>query len=147
MNKTRHDILLADDDMDDCTFFEDALKELPVTVSLSIVNDGVQLINFLSASENLPGLLFLDLNMPRKSGMECLSEIKANDKFKALPVIIFSTSLNIDVLDALYQKGAHYYVRKPGEYQTLKKVILEAISLTAQNSLDQPARDQFIIHP
>lgn len=148
MSKTLHHILLADDDVDDCTFFEEALKELPVSASLSIVNDGVQLITYLSTvSEKLPGLLFLDLNMPRKGGMECLSEIKSNNKLKNLPVVIFSTSLNNDVADRLYQKGAHYYIRKPGEYGQLKKVIFEAITRTAQNNFTQPSRDKFIIQP
>src|SRR6476659_2508685 len=100
MNKTHHNLLLADDDIDDCTFFEDALKELPISATLSTVNDGAQLMNFLSMeSDNPPDVLFLDLNMPRKSGFECLSEIKSIDKLKDLPVIIFSTSLNMEVVD------------------------------------------------
>lgn len=148
MNKIHYNILLADDDMDDCTFFEDALKELPVSATLLTVNDGVQLMNYLSGTPGkLPDALFLDLNMPRKSGIECLSEIKLNDQFKKLPIIIFSTSLNTDVVDLLYQKGAHYYIRKPGEYDQLKKVISEAVILTSQNKLTQPPRDKFIIQP
>ena len=85
--------------------------------------------------------------MPRKSGFECLSEIKLIDKLKDLPVIIFSTSLNMEVVDFLYQKGAHYYIRKPGEYDELKKVILEAVTLISKNKLTQPTRDKFILHP
>ena len=143
-----HNLLLADDDIDDCTFFEDALEELSISATLLTVNDGVQLMNFLSAnSDNLPDALFLDLNMPRKSGFACLSEIKLIDKLKDLPVIIFSTSLDMEVVDLLYQKGAHYYIRKPGEYDKLKKVILEAVTLTSKNKLTQPTRDKFILHP
>ncbi len=140
-------LLLADDDLDDCTFFEDALEELPISATLLTVNDGVQLMNFLSAKfDSLPDALFLDLNMPRKSGFECLSEIKLTDNLKDLPVIIFSTSLDMEVVNLLYQQGAHYYVRKPGEYNKLKKVILEAVTLTSKNKLTQPTRDQFILH-
>jgi CheY-like chemotaxis protein len=143
-----HNLLLADDDIDDCTFFEEALEELPISATLLTVNDGVLLMNFLSEkSDDLPDALFLDLNMPRKSGLECLSEIKQIDKIKDIPVVICSTSLNMDVVDLLYQKGAHYYIRKPGEYDKLKKVILEAITLTSKNKLTQPARDKFILHP
>lgn len=143
-----HNLLLADDDTDDCTFFEDALEELPISATLSTVNDGVQLMNFLAAKpDNLPDVIFLDLNMPRKSGFECLSEIKLIDKLKDLPVIIFSTSLNMEVVELLFQKGAHYYIRKPGEYDKLKKVILEAVTLTSKNKLAQPTRDKFILHP
>jgi len=94
-----------------------------------------------------PDLILLDLNMPRKSGFECLLEIKLIDKLKDLPVIIFSTSLDMEVVDLLYRKGAHYYIRKPGQYGKLKKVILEAVTLTLKNKLTQPTRDKFILHP
>ena len=58
-----------------------------------------------------------------------------------------ATSLNIEVVDLLYQKGALYYIRKPGEFNGLKKVILEAIKLISQKYLNQPARDKFILQP
>ena len=148
MSKAHYYLLLADDDIDDCCFFEDALNELPISATLSTVNHGVQLMQYLSAkSGSLPDLLFLDLNMPLKSGMECLLEIKQDEKLKHLPVIIFSTSLNNDVVDLLYQKGALYYIRKPGEYNKLKKVILDVLTLVAKNNTTQPARDKFILHP
>ncbi|MGY8913661.1 MAG: response regulator [Flavobacteriales bacterium] len=148
MNEIKYNLLLADDDSDDCLFFKEALDELPVDASLSTVNDGVQLMDFLSSnSANLPDALFLDLNMPRKSGFECLSEIKVLDKLKALPIIIFSTSLDLDVVDSLYEKGANYYIRKPGEFSALKKVILEAITLTNKANFKHPKRDKFILLP
>jgi CheY-like chemotaxis protein len=141
-------LLLADDDKDDCFFFKAALEELSVSAKLTTVNDGVRLMQLLSEKETLPpDVLFLDLNMPRKSGIECLSEIKTIDKLMNIPVIIYSTSLNMEVVDLLYQKGAHYYICKPGEYDKLKKVILEAVTLAAQNKLTQPARDKFILQP
>ena len=143
-----HNLLLADDDNDDCTFFKEALEDLPISANLLTVHDGVQLMNYLSTkADTLPDVLFLDLNMPLKNGFECLSEIKSSREFENVPVIIFSTSLNMEVVDLLYQKGAHYYIRKPGEYDKLKKVILEAVTLTLKNKLTQPTRDKFILHP
>jgi CheY-like chemotaxis protein len=148
MTITLLDLLLADDDTDDCFLFEEALKELPVSAKLTTVHDGVQLMQLLSAKETpLPDALFLDLNMPRKSGFDCLSEMKAHEKLKQLPVIIFSTSLDVAVVDLLYQKGAHHYIRKPGEYDNLKKVILNVVTRLLQNKLTQPARDRFILEP
>jgi len=148
LNKMHHNLLLADDDIDDCALFKEALDDLSISATLLTVNDGVHLMNFLSAnSDNLPDALFLDLNMPRKSGFECISEINLFDKLKSLPVIIFSTSLNTEVVDLLYQKGAHYYIRKPGEYNKLKKMIFEAITLTSINKSTQPPRDKFILNP
>ena len=148
MEKTIHQIVLADDDADDCMFFQDALEELPVSVSLTIVNDGVELMRYLSRnSDNLPDLLFLDLNMPRKTGFECLTEIKEDEKLRQLPVIIYSTSLDIEVLNVVYERGAFGYIRKPGDYTQLKKVIHEAILLSTRRSATQPAREAFVLQP
>ena len=124
MTTTFLNLLLADDDTDDCFIFNEALDELNLSAKLTTVNDGVELMQLLSANDTLlPDALFLDLNMPRKSGFECLSEIKISDKLMNLPVIIYSTSLNMEVVDLLYQKGAYYYICKPGEFDKLKKVI------------------------
>ena len=149
MNKQQYNLLLADDDEDDCDFFKEALNELLLSTSLVTVNDGVQLMDFLSESgaENLPDILFLDLNMPRKNGLECLTEIKQKQEYKDLPVIIFSTSLDRDIVDLVYQKGAVHYIRKPGEFAKLKKVIANALSITSQSNFKQPVRENFILQP
>ena len=146
MIPTTLNLLLADDDSDDCFFFKEALEEIPISAKLTTVNNGVQLMKLLSGKESpLPDAVFLDLNMPRKSGLECLAEIKTIDKLMHLPVIIYSTSLNPEVVKILYEKGAQYYICKPGEFAKLKKVILEAIALLSQNKLTQPSRDKFIL--
>lgn len=146
MNLTEISLLLADDDPDDCLFFEEALDELPFSVKLTCVNNGEELMLFL-AQENqvLPTILFLDLNMPRKNGLECLIEIKRNDKLKALPIIIYSTSLDTKTAEIMYDLGAHHYIRKPSEFSKLKDVIGTAIQLTVQSSCTQPDKDNFII--
>ena len=139
-------LLLADDDTDDCFLFKEALNELPLSTKLTTVNNGEQLMNLLSAKGTSQfDVLFLDLNMPRKSGFECLTEIRASDQLLTLPVIIYSTSLNMDTVDQLYQKGARYYVCKPGEYGKLKMVISEALTRIMQNPMTQPEKDKFII--
>ena len=80
---------------------------MPISATRLTINDGVQLLKYLSSNfHNLPDALFLDLNIPIKNGFECLSEIKAIDKLKDLPVIIFSTSVNIEIAELLYEKGA-----------------------------------------
>ena len=141
-------LLLADDDIDDRLFFQDAIEELFVTNNLITVNDGVELMNFLITSlSELPDILFLDLNMPRKSGFDCLSEIKLNDLLKGIPVVIFSTSYDLEVINKLYNNGAHYYIRKPGNFNILKKVIHEATVRLEKESTMRPDRRDFIIQP
>jgi CheY-like chemotaxis protein len=137
-------ILLADDDADDRSFFEKALKEISVASHLTTVKDGEQLMNYLSKnSEHLPDVLFLDLNMPRKNGSECLSEIKQNPRLKGLPVIIYSTSVRKEITEVLYQNGAHYNLQKC-DFPELANSIQRVLNLLAQNP-HQPPRDKFVL--
>jgi len=146
MNTTSVNLLLADDDVDDCMFFKEALKELPIHSFLKTVSDGKQLMDMLTTNpDTLPDILFLDLNMPRKTGYECLSEIKLNNKLQRLPVIIYSTSLNQEVVNLLYEGGARHYIRKPGDFSKLKKVILEALTITSRDDPKNRSKENFII--
>jgi CheY-like chemotaxis protein len=142
-----YNILLADDDKDDHYFFARALKALPIPTDLVTVEDGEKLMTYLTEnSEQLPNVLFLDLNMPRKNGSECLSEIKLNKKFKQLPVIIYSTSLYKEVADELYKKGASYYIRKTGgPLENLQKILYRAITLVVEKKIAQPTREEFVL--
>ncbi|MES2688851.1 MAG: response regulator [Bacteroidota bacterium] len=133
MNSTQLKILLADDDKDDCGFFHDALQQLPIETTLTTVSDGEQLMNYLAENkEKLPAVLFLDLNMPRKNGFECLSEIKQDEKLKDLPVVIFSTSDSRDKINSLFKSGAQVYIRKPGDFEQLKEVIHHALPIATE---------------
>ena len=146
MNDTTINILLADDDKDDCLFFKDALEELALAASLIMVHDGDQLMQHLeTAAANLPHVLFLDLNMPRKNGFECLSEIKKHSTLHKLPVIIFSTSYDAEKANQLYNTGANYYICKPPDFEDLKKVVRRAIMLVKQND-EQTAKEDFYIN-
>jgi CheY-like chemotaxis protein len=149
MNKQIYNLLLADDDEDDCTFFKEALDDLSIPVTLVIVNDGVELMGFLDdkALDKLPDILFLDLNMPRKNGYECLKEIKEIEELKELPVIIFSTSLDMEIVNTMYDKGALYYIRKPGDFSKLKQVIGNALKVISENNFKKPERENFILQP
>jgi CheY-like chemotaxis protein len=127
-------ILLADDDIDDCNFFRDALETLPLSAKLTIVHDGVELMEWLvEHAAHLPNTLFLDINMPRKNGFECLAEIKKNHQLKDLPVIMFSTSKSQDKINILFKTGAHIYVRKPANFAQLVQVIHHALPLAGEN--------------
>ena len=146
MNLKHLNILLADDDTDDCIFFKEALGELMLSTNLTTVNNGEQLMQLLTNETNeLPHILFLDLNMPRKNGFECLSEIKQNKKLKELPVIIFSTSFEKEVVNLLYKNGAQYFIRKPSEFSQFKKIIQQSLIAISQETISQPSRENFVI--
>lgn len=143
---TRLQILLADDDRDDRYFFDKALKTLTIPTTLKTVDDGKKLMAYLLKHfEKLPDVLFLDLNMPLKNGSECLAEIKSNKKLKDLPVIIYSTSLHDDVADLLYERGAHYYVRKT-DLAELEKILSIILTLLRKNKFARPVRSEFILN-
>lgn len=143
--KTRH-ILLADDDKDDQLLFKESLEELSLSTHVEIVQNGEQLMRLLNdEKEQLPDILFLDLNMPRKNGFICLSEIKRTERLKRLPVIIFTTSYEPEIVNLLYKKGAQYYIRKPNDFEQLKKVIYQSLVLTGQKDMSQPPRENFVL--
>lgn len=138
------DILLADDDKDDCFFFEKALHSLPFSSDLTIVHDGERLMKYLSENvHQLPDILFLDLNMPRKNGSECLAEIKSDKKLRRIPVVIYSTSLNEMVADELYKNGAHYYIRKC-DFLELKKILSHVLEIFKKKKFERPRRNEFV---
>lgn len=145
MNSNAINILLADDDKDDCILFKDALEELPLSTNLTTIHDGEKLMTLLRSTRKLPEVLFLDLNMPRKNGFECLSEIRRHKNLRHLPVIIFSTSFDQEIVKLLYKNGAHYYIRKPNDFERLKQVIYEALRSAIQTKLLQPSLENFVL--
>lgn len=138
-------VLLADDNKEDCNHFQEAINGFNPSITFSIVSNGEQLIEHLGKKKKLPHILFLDLNMPRKNGFDCLEEIKRDEKFKSLPVIIFSTSYNPDIVNMLYQKGAHYYIHKPTTYTELKKAINKVLALMLEMEFIRPSKEKFVI--
>ena len=146
MDLKQLNILLADDDIDDCLFFKMAVDDFPSPTQLTVVHDGEQLMELLAGETNeLPHILFLDLNMHRKNGFECLSDIKASKKLQHLSVIMFSTSFEKGVVNQLYENGAQYFIRKPSEFSQFKKIIQQSLALIAQGNISQPTRDKFVL--
>ena len=137
-------LLLADDDRDDRFIFSIALSDLNISANLETVNNGELLMTYLSIHAYAPpDIIFLDLNMPRKTGQECLAEIKKDPLLHTIPVIIYSTSLREDVGDALYAAGAHYYIQKTG-IPSLQIVLRTVITQVERKIFTRPDRDHFM---
>lgn len=107
-----YQILLCDDDGDEVIFFDSAFKKLNINAQLQWFERGQDLIDHLKRTSSLPDLIFLDLNIPIKNGLECLSEIKSYDQFRSIPVVIHSTSNQTRDIETAYSKGASLYVNK-----------------------------------
>lgn len=144
MTKQLH-VLLAEESKRDCLLFSRALGEIPVPTVLKSVNDGRELMKYLLKTETLPDLIFLDFNMPCKSGAECLAEIKQNKKLRRIPIIVYSDLLHLDVADILYEQGAHYYIRKM-EYTELKLTLHKILNMYKKTEFTRPSRKRFVFN-
>jgi CheY-like chemotaxis protein len=134
MNPNPISILLADDDKEDRMLFKHALGEVPIATNLITVNDGEELMKYLTEkTADSIDIIFLDLSMPRKTGFECLAEIKEDDKLKDISIVVFSTSFTKDMyfeqgmINMLTKQGADHFIRKPGDFEQLKTVIYDAL--------------------
>lgn len=146
MTKEFIHITLADDDEDDRLFFTDAFNEIKINTRVNTFNDGVELMDYLNNDDAiLPNVLFLDLNMPRKNGIECLLEIKKNDKFKDIAIAIYSTSSSEDHIEETFVNGANIYIKKPNDFATLKKVLSEVVTLNWQYHTSGLNKDNFLL--
>lgn len=139
-------ILLADDDKDDCLLFKEALDELPVSAHFATVPNGEKLLERLTRKGvKLPDVIFLDLNMPRKNGFATLGLIKRDHNLENVPVIIFSSAEEQEKVKQVYRDAAHYYIRKPAKFSDLKKVIYKALVLIADKSHPLPGAANFVL--
>ena len=146
MNHDALHVLLADDDDDDRLFFKDAIEEVKVKTVVTMVNDGVELMNYLLKPEiHLPNLVFLDLNMPLKNGMECLKEIRSNNKLKDLTIAIYSTSAMEKDIEETFVKGANIYIKKPKDFDILKNILTKVITINWQYHTSGLNKENFLL--
>jgi CheY-like chemotaxis protein len=124
-------ILMADDDDDDCMLTQEALAESRLANELHIVKDGEELMDYLyyrgrytePSSAPRPGLILLDLNMPKKDGREALREIKSDPELKIIPVIVLTTSRADEDIYRTYDLGANSFIIKPVTFASLVEVM------------------------
>ncbi len=141
MTQSRTILILADDDPDDRLLTREAFEEAGYQGAFQFVEDGRQLLEYLDSSrKSLPGVILLDLNMPRMSGYEALTELKTDQALRRIPIIVLTTSsADEDVLRS-YDLGVNSFITKPSSFQELtevaKRVIdywLETVKLPPQS--------------
>jgi CheY-like chemotaxis protein len=146
-------ILLADDDPDDCLLAREALAESHLMNDLYVVGDGEELLDFLRhqgeyadpAAAPRPGLILLDLNMPRKDGREALREIKSDPALRRIPVVVLTTSQAEEDIYRTYDLGVNSFISKPVTFDGLVKVMkhlgrywFEIVELPDGRGADEP---------
>jgi CheY-like chemotaxis protein len=140
-------ILLADDDEDDRLFFKDALLEIKVKTIVTLVNNGLELMNYLDNPDNpLPNVVFLDLNMPIMSGLDCLIEIRRNKRLRNLAIAIYSTSSSDENIEEAFVKGANIYIKKPNDFSLLKIILEQVVNMNWQYHTSGLKKETFLLN-
>ena len=129
---------IVDEDEDDRNLFIEAVKEIDATIECTSAINGEQALTLLTDHKNsLPDFIFLDLRMPRIDGKKCLFEIKNNERLKHIPVVIFTTSRDVEESKDLKEMGAFHFISKPNNpeeiYYLISFVLDEHWSLTNRN--------------
>ena len=114
-------ILVAEDDADDRFLIQTAFEEKGYTDKLDFVENGVELISYLSdkGKDDMPRIILLDLNMPKKDGRQVLRELKQHELFKRIPIVVFTTTKNENEIGRCYDLGANTYIVKPTTFNEL----------------------------
>ena len=124
-------IVLAEDDENDRMNFVEALGESKINTVIHTVNDGIELMDYLSAKNVvLPELIFLDLNLPRKNGLACLKEIRTSPTLKTVAIAIYSTSSSEQDINDTFMEGANVYIKKPNDFTVLKQSLDRVVRST-----------------
>lgn len=137
-------ILLAEDDDDDFNLFNSAISYLSNSIEVLRTKNGIMLSSLIQTAIR-PDLIILDINMPFKSGILSLQEIKKNPRLDSIKVIMFSTSGNIKDIDNCYTNGADFYLIKPMTYKAIIKQFEELFSNECFLSNTRPPRHKFVI--
>jgi len=128
------EFLLVDDDSDDSDLIFEVLNEIDLTVKYTYAMDGPEALDILERGY-IPSIIFLDINMPGMNGWQCLSKLKANKRFKDIPVLMYSTSSYPHEIEKAFQLGALAFFTKPNHYSLLKKNIQDVLNALNNGTL------------
>ena len=138
-------IYLAEDDQDDRLFFKEVFTTLKMDYELIMCEDGLKLLESLKTAAILPHIIFLDLSMPGKDGLECLTEIKKDSRLKDITVAIYSSSA-ASRQDEMFLAGANVYIKKQNDIENLRKILSEVIYINWQYITDGMDKESFMLN-
>ena len=122
-------LFLAEDDDEDIKFFIDIISDISPDIQISVAKNGIELMGLLKTEKQLPDFIFLDLNMPIKTGFECLKEIRSSEKWKAIKIVILTTSSQREQITEVYKMGADLYLQKPNSYSTFRDTLSKCLQM------------------
>ena len=139
-------ILLAEDDADDRELFLEAMFLVDPKIRVATVENGEKLMTHLKESDIYPDCIFLDLNMPKKNGKECLVEIRTDEKTQKIPVVIYTTSFNRTDIDETFMRGATCFIRKPNSFKELTSLLAKYIASASVTPNSYKGKGNFLLN-
>ena len=143
LDQAAKQVMIAEDDDDDFMVFSVAIKETSYKVLIIRAEDGNLLLKLLE--ENIPDILFLDLNMPCKDGKECLKVIRASRRYDSLPIIIYSSLSDLTSIEYCFREGSNLYMVKPTDYGELKTALERILTVNWSKTLYFPQRENYVV--
>lgn len=137
-------ILVAEDDADDLETFKEALSEVLPQFNIIHARNGLECLNLLLL-QTLPDMIFLDIHMPLKNGLQCLKSINKQHALSGIPIIMLSTSDNMDDVDESYESGATLYLVKPSDVKNLAIALKGTFRLLGRPRKDLRIKENFVV--
>ncbi|SHF39955.1 response regulator [Chryseobacterium takakiae] len=145
MKKEYLNVILADDNEGNLILFKNILQEFKVQVKVKTFCNGKDLMTYLNENIVVPEVVFLNYYLPLKNSMECLSEIKSDQKFDPMTIIVFNEDLSYEQEEEAFVTGANVIMKTPDNYRDMKKSITDIISITWQYHTSGLNKNNFIM--
>ncbi len=144
MNHSSINILIASGDPNDASQLTEALKNILPSCQPIFTTDGIAALRYIKTNAP-PDIVFLDLNMPFKNGINCLKDIYNLNLLPGIPIIIYSTSNNIKDIDEAYKHNAAFYIIKPPSFKVLREIIQRALTILVKPSTRRVDKVNFVL--
>ena len=138
-------ILLVEDDKDDIQFFKEAVMKLESVSEITVARDCEELFTQIETSREFD-VIFLDINLPMMDGKQCLKHIKATDRYKDVPIIMFTGSSAETDINEAYANGAHYHVVKPYAHSNYVASLKIVLSHNWKEKQPRPSKEDFVVN-
>ncbi|WP_160140044.1 response regulator [Chryseobacterium sp. c4a] len=146
MNKEFLNVIVTDNDENTLIFFKNIFKELKISIKVQCFHNGIDLMEYLNNKDAVvPEITFIKYTIPGKNSMECIDEVKTNSKFSNMVTAIYDDEISENEIEEAFVKGNNICMRKPSDFETLKKVLTEVITINWQYHTSGLNKDNFIL--
>jgi DNA-binding NarL/FixJ family response regulator len=146
MNKEFLNVIVADNDENTLIFFKNIFKELKISIKVQCFNNGKSMMEYLNNDDAVvPEIVFIKYTIPEKNSVDCIDELKSDPKFSNMVTAIYEEEISEEEIEETFVKGNNICIRKPSDFETLKKVLTEVITINWQYHTSGLNKDNFIL--